>query len=215
MIWNGGVCMKVLLFNGSSHTKGCTYTALTEIAATLIQEGIGTEILQIGSQPVRDCIGCGQCVGKNACIFQDDVVNEWIQKAAEADGFIFGSPVYYAHANGRILSVMDRMSYAGGAVLKYKPAAAIVSARRAGTTASLEIMSKHFTINQMPIVSSTYWSMVHGSTPEDVQKDLEGLQTMRNLGRNMAWLLKSIEAGKAAGVRLPEAETAYRTNFIR
>lgn len=207
--------MKVLLFNGSSNQKGCTYTALTEIAATLIQEGIGTEILQIGAQPIRDCIGCGQCAGKNACIFKDDVVNEWIQKAAEADGFIFGTPVYYAHPCGRILSAMDRMSYAGGSVFTHKPAAAIASARRAGTTATLDAMNKHFTINQMPVVSSTYWNMVHGKTPEDLKQDLEGLQIMRNLGRNMAWLLKSIEAGKAAGIKKPEAEREYMTNFIR
>lgn len=207
--------MKVLLFNGSSNTKGCTYTALTEIAATLIQEGIGTEILQIGAKPVRDCIGCAQCVGKNACVFGDDMVNEWLPKVKEADGFIFGTPVYYAHPDGRILSVLNRMFYAGGAYFAHKPGAAIASARRAGTTASIDVLNKYFTINQMPVVSSTYWNMVHGSSPEDVKQDLEGLQTMRNLGRNMAWLLKSIEAGRAAGIKLPEAERSMRTNFIR
>ena len=207
--------MKVLLMNGSCHAKGCTYTALTEIAATLIQEGIATEILQIGGKPVRDCIGCGQCAGKNACVFDDDMVNEWLQKAKEADGFIFGTPVYYAHPDGRILSVLDRMFYAGGSYFAHKPGAAIASARRAGTTASIDVLNKYFTINQMPIISSTYWNMVHGNKPEDVKQDLEGLQTMRNLGRNMAWILKSIEAGRAAGVKEPVAERDSRTNFIR
>ncbi len=207
--------MKVLLMNGSCHAKGCTYTALTEIAATLIQEGIATEILQIGGKPVRDCIGCGQCAGKNACVFDDDMVNEWLQKAKEADGFIFGTPVYYAHPDGRILSVLDRMFYAGGSYFAHKPGAAIASARRAGTTASIDVLNKYFTINQMPIISSTYWNMVHGNKPEDVKQDLEGLQTMRNLGRNMAWILKSIEAGRAAGVKIPAAERDNRTNFIR
>ncbi|MDO5572750.1 MAG: flavodoxin family protein [bacterium] len=207
--------MKVLLFNGSCNAKGCTYTALTEIAATLIQEGIATEILQIGGKPVRDCIGCGQCAGKNACVFDDDMVNEWLQKAKEADGFIFGTPVYYAHPDGRILSVLDRMFYAGGSYFAHKPGAAIASARRAGTTASIDVLNKYFTINQMPIISSTYWNMVHGNKPEDVKQDLEGLQTMRNLGRNMAWILKSIEAGRVAGVKEPVAERDSRTNFIR
>ena len=143
------------------------------------------------------------------------MVNEWILKAKEADGFIFGSPVYYAHPDGRILSVLDRMFYAGSSCFAYKPGAAVTSARRGGTTASIDVLNKYFTINQMPVISSTYWNMVHGSTPEDVKKDLEGLQTMRNLGRNMAWLLKSIEAGKAAGVKIPVAERNQRTNFIR
>ncbi len=207
--------MKVLLFNGSANQKGCTFTALTEIASVLEQEGIGTEILQIGGQPIRDCIGCGQCAGRYCCIFEDDPVNEWIEKVKEADGFIFGTPVYYAHASGRIQSVMDRMFYSGGRWMAHKPAAAIASARRAGTTAALDVLNKHFTINQMPVVSSTYWNMVHGNTAEEVLQDAEGLQTMRNLGRNMAWLLKCIEAGKQQGIVAPKAERKSRTNFIR
>lgn len=207
--------MKVLLFNGSCRTNGCTFTALSEIAKTLNAEGIETEILQIGSLPIRDCIGCGKCAGKNRCIFDDDIVNSWIEKAKTADGYVFGTPVYYAHPSGRILSAMDRLFYAAGSIFKHKPAAAIVSARRGGTTASLDAISKYFGITQMPIVSSTYWNMVHGSTPDDVRQDLEGMQTMRNIGKNMAWLLNCIIAGKEAGIEPPIAEKNNRTNFIR
>lgn len=209
--------MKVLLFNGSSNTHGCTYTALEEIASALQNNGIETEIIQIGKDAVRDCIGCGACRkidGK--CVLKDDIVNEIIEKAKTADGFIFGSPVYYAHPSGRLLSFMDRIFYAGGANFAFKPAAAIVSARRAGTTASLDAITKHFTINQMPVVSSNYWPMVHGAqnSPDDVKQDLEGLQIMRVLGNNMAWLLKCIEAGRKAGIDKPQAEERVWTNFI-
>ena len=209
--------MKVLLFNGSSNTHGCTYTALEEIASALQNNGIETEIIQIGKDAIRDCIGCGACrkIG-GECVFKDDIVNEVIEKAKTADGFIFGSPVYYAHPSGRLLSFMDRIFYAGGANFAFKPAAAIVSARRAGTTASLDAITKHFTINQMPVVSSNYWPMVHGAqnSPDDVKQDLEGLQIMRVLGNNMAWLLKCIEAGRQAGIDKPQAEERVWTNFI-
>lgn len=209
--------MKVLLFNGSSNTHGCTYTALEEIASALQNNGIETEIIQIGKDAIRDCIGCGACrkIG-GKCVFKDDIVNEVIEKAKTADGFIFGSPVYYAHPSGRLLSFMDRIFYAGGANFAFKPAAAIVSARRAGTTASLDAITKHFTINQMPVVSSNYWPMVHGAqnSPDDVKQDLEGLQIMRVLGNNMAWLLKCIEAGRKAGIDKPQAEERVWTNFI-
>ena len=210
--------MKVLLFNGSSNEYGCTYTALKEIADVLENNGIDSEIIQIGKGPIRDCIGCGACrkVG-GQCVFKDDIVNESIAKAKDADGFIFGSPVYYAHPSGRLLSFMDRLFYAGGANFKFKPAAAIASARRAGTTASLDAIIKHFTINQMPVVSSNYWPMVHGgqNCPDDVKKDLEGLQVMRTLGNNMAWLLKCIDAGKKSGINYPTEEERIWTNFIR
>lgn len=210
--------MKVLLFNGSSNEYGCTYTALKEIADVLESNGIQSEIIQIGKGPVRDCIGCGACrkVG-GQCVFKDDIVNESIEKAKDADGFIFGSPVYYAHPSGRLLSFMDRLFYAGGANFKFKPAAAIASARRAGTTASLDAIIKHFTINQMPVVSSNYWPMVHGgqNCPDDVKKDLEGLQVMRTLGNNMAWILKCIDAGKKSGINYPTEEERIWTNFIR
>ena len=207
--------MKVLMINGSSHEKGCTFTALSEIAEVLHGEGIETEILQIGSKPVRDCIGCGGCRGKHHCVFNDDFINEWIDKAKEADWFVFGTPVYYAHPSGKILSALDRLFYAGGGAFAHKPGAVIASARRAGTTASLDALSKHLTIAQMPVISSTYWNMVHGNSPEEVKQDLEGLQTMRNLGRNMAWILKCIQAGREAGINAPEVEKGTRTNFIR
>lgn len=208
--------MKVLLLNGSSRPNGCTYTALREAADTLERNGIETEILFLGNEPVRDCTACGTC-GKQPgrCVFDDDIVNRVIEKAREADGFIFGTPVYYAHPSGRILSVLDRAFYVGKSAFAHKPAAAIASARRAGTTASLDVLQKYFTISQMPVVASTYWNMVHGHRPEDVRKDEEGLQTMRNLAANMAWLLKCIEAGKTAGIDAPQAESGARTNFIR
>lgn len=207
--------MKVLLFNGSSHANGCTFTALSEIAKILEQEGIETEILQIGAQPLRDCIGCRQCAATHKCVFNDDIVNGWIEKAQNADGFVFGTPVYYAHPSGRIMSALDRVFYAAGASFAHKPGAVIASARRAGTTASLDALVKHLTISQMPVVSSTYWNMVHGNTPDEVRQDLEGLQTMRNLARNMAWLLKCIDAGKQNGINAPQNEKTLRTNFIR
>lgn len=207
--------MKVLLFNGSNKTLGCTYTALSEIAKTLNTEGIETEILQIGAKPIRDCIGCNRCDGKQRCVFDDDIVNEWIEKATTADGFIFGTPVYYAHPSGRILSAMDRLFYAAGDCFAHKPAAVIASARRGGTTATLDTISKHLSINQMPVISSTYWNMVHGNTPDETKQDLEGMQTMRNLARNMAWILKCIDAGKKVGIDTPITETSAWTNFIR
>ena len=206
--------MKVLLINGSPRVNGCTYTALSEVAKVLNECGIDTEIAQIGTQPIRGCIGCGGCAGKNRCVFQDDITNEMIAKMEEADGLIIGSPVYFASPNGNLMSMLDRLFYAGKC-FAHKPAAAVVSARRAGTTVSLDDLQKYFGIRQMPVVTSTYWNMVHGSCPEDVRKDEEGLQTMRNLGRNMAWMLKCIEAGKKEGIMPPETENALRTNFIR
>ena len=208
--------MKVLLLNGSSRPSGCTYTALREVAVSLEVAGIETEILFLGNEPVRDCTACGTCAkvpGK--CVFDDDIVNRIIEKARGADGFIFGTPVYYAHPSGRILSVLDRVFYAGKSAFIHKPAAAIASARRAGTTATLDVLQKYFTISQMPVVTSTYWTMVHGKQPEDVLKDEEGLQTMRNLASNMVWMLRCIEAGKAMGIQPPQAESGARTNFIR
>ena len=206
--------MKVLLINGSPNEKGCTYTALSEVAATLNENGVETEIASIGKQPIRGCIGCGGCAGKRRCVFGDDIVNSMIEKMEQADGLIIGSPVYFASPNGNLMSMLDRFFYAGGC-FAHKPAAAVASARRAGTTVTLDDLNKYFGIRQMPVVSSTYWNMVHGSKPEDVKKDEEGLQTMRNLGRNMAWLLKCIAAGKENGVEPPMSENTNRTNFIR
>ncbi|MCM1368704.1 MAG: flavodoxin family protein [Roseburia sp.] len=207
--------MRVLLFNGSPHANGCTYTALHEVAKALLWEGIDTEIIQMGNKPIRDCIGCGGCAAKQRCVFDDDNVNEWIELAAKADGFVFGTPVYYAHPSGRVLSLMDRMFYAGGRNFAQKPAAVVTSARRAGTTATLDAIAKHLSINRMPIVSSTYWNMVHGNTPDEVERDAEGIQTMHKLGEHLAWIIKCIQAGKAAGIGPPVFEPILRTNFIR
>ena len=207
--------MKVLLVNCSSR-KECTYTALSKVAESLNEEGIDTEIINIGGTPIRDCIGCGMCAknGNSRCVFNDDIVNEIIEKAEESDGFIFGTPVYYAHPTGRILSVLDRAFYAGKKAFAFKPGASIISARRGGTVASFDVLNKYFTINQMPIVSSTYWNNVHGNNKEEVVQDLEGMQTMYNLGKNMAWLLKCIESGKKNNINTPENKMV-KTNFIR
>lgn len=208
--------MKVLLINGSSNKKGSTFIALSEVVKALEKEKIETEILQLGNVALRDCCGCLGCVNTHRCVFDDDIVNDIIEKAESFDGFVFGTPVYYAHPTGRILSLLDRVFFAGSYAFAYKPASAVVVARRSGTTASFDVMNKYFTINNMPIVSSQYWNNVHGRVPEDVPKDLEGLQIMRTLGRNMAWLLKCIELGKQNGIHKPEnAEEIIRTNFIR
>lgn len=206
---------KVLLLNGSGNEHGCTYTALNEIAEELKKEGIETEIFQLGKDPIRDCIGCGACGKMGRCVFNDDKVNEFVEKAKEADGFVFGTPVYYAHPSGRILSFLDRVFCSGSNVFAFKPGAAVASGRRAGTTASFDVLNKYFTIARMPVVSSNYWNMVHGNTPEEVKQDLEGLQVMRGIGQNMAWLMKCIEAGKAAGITYPQTEQKIKTNFIR
>ncbi|MBO7178700.1 MAG: flavodoxin family protein [Clostridia bacterium] len=208
--------MKVLLINGSPHDKGCTFTALNEIKKTLESESIEAEIFNIGTNPVRGCIGCGGCSKNDGkCVFTDDVVNEIIEKAKTSDAFVFGSPVHYAAPAGALCAVLDRVFYAGSANFKFKPGAAIVSCRRAGTTASLDCLNKYFTISNMPVVSSSYWNMVHGSKPEDVLKDEEGLQIMRGIGQNMAWLLKCIELGKNNGIDHPVPEAKIRTNFIK
>ena len=209
--------MNVLLVNGSSHPAGSTFTALSHVARVLNGEGIETEIFQLGSAPVRDCTGCGGCAreGKGLCVFGDDCVNALIEKARGADGFVFGTPVYYAHPTGRLLSALDRAFYAGGSAFAHKPGFAVAVARRAGTTASLDAVMKHFTINQMPVVSSTYWTVIHGAQAEDVPQDEEGLQTLGNGARNLAWLLRCIQAGRDAGVLPPQAERGKRTNFIR
>jgi len=205
--------MKVLLINGSPNPDGCTFTALREVAGALEAEGIETEIFQIGRQPVRGCIDCGGC-RNNRCAF-DDIANQALAKFESCDALVIGSPVYYASPNGSLLALLDRMFFAGSALMRLKPAACIVSARRAGTTAALEVLNKYPTIAQMPLVSSSYWNMVHGNEPAEVQKDEEGLKTMRVLGANMAYLLKCMEAGKAAGVAPPAPVQRVFTNFIR
>ena len=205
--------MKVLLINGSPRPKGCTYTALNEVAKTLEQEDIETEIIQVGQKDIRGCIGCRQCKTNGHCVF-DDEVNVVSKKFADSDGIVIGSPVYYASANGTLISFLDRLFYSTLADKTMKVGAAVVSARRAGTTATFDELNKYFTISQMPIVSSQYWNMVHGNTPEEVQQDLEGLQTMRTLGKNMAFLIKSIQLGKKQ-LGLPKKEESVHTNFIR
>ena len=185
--------MKVLMLNGSSNKKGNTNLALEEIGKQLENEGLEYEIFQMGGNPVRDCIGCGMCSDKG-CTFSDDKVNEFVAKAKEADGFIFGTPVYYAHPSGRVLSFLDRVFFSSGA---------------------FDVMNKYFGISQMPVVGSTYWNIAHGCLPGEAAQDAEGLQTMRNLARNMAWMIKSLKAAEAAGVQLPQTEDGSRTNFIR
>lgn len=193
--------MKVLLINGSRREKGCTYTALLEVAGALNAQGIEAEIIHVGSRAVNGEI--------------DAAVKECAELVKESDGIIVGSPVYYASPSGEVIAFLDRLFGVAGADLKFKPAAAIASARRAGTTATLDVLNKYFMYAQMPVVASCYWNMVHGSKPEDVLQDAEGVQIMKTLGKNMAWLLKSIEAGKAAGVAQPEPEQKVFTNFIR
>ena len=206
--------MKVLMLNGSSHINGTTMAALTEVGKALEEDGIEYEIFQIGGGPVADCLGCGQCT-ENGCIFSDDAVNAFVAKAKEADGYIFGTPVYYAHPSGRIQSFLDRVFYSSGKHFAHKPGASVAVARRGGTATTFDVLNKYFTISQMPVVSSTYWNMVHGNTPEEVRQDAEGMQTMRNLARNLLWMVQCIQAGKAAGLQPPQAESGARTNFIR
>ncbi len=209
---------KVLLVNGSPNAKGCTYTALKEIADQLERDGVGAEIYQIGTQPLSACLACRACAELKKCVI-DDAVNDFVNKAADFDGYIFGSPVHYASASGVIVPFMDRAffsaSMAGRRIFRHKPGAAIVSARRAGTTATLDQLNKYFQISEMPVISGRYWNMVHGSNPEQVRQDKEGLQNMRILAKNMAWFLKMREAAENAGITPPEPETIEWTNFIR
>jgi multimeric flavodoxin WrbA len=207
--------MNVMLVNGSPNEKGCTYTALCEVEKELNKQGIETEIFHLGKKPIRGCTACRKCSELGKCVFDDDAVNVALAKAEQADGFVFGSPVHYAGPSGFIKSFLDRCFFAGGDRFAYKPGAAIVSCRRGGAGSAFDQLTTYFTLSNMPVVSSQYWNMVHGGTPREVLQDLEGLQIMRTLGRNMAWLLKSIQAGKKAGVALPETEERVWTNFIR
>lgn len=206
--------MKVLLLNGSPHEAGCTFTALSEVGKSLNKQGIETEIYHIGTKPVRGCIACGVCrkEGKGKCVFDDDPANEIIDLISKADGVVVGSPVYFACINGTLSALLDRVFYSGNSKFHYKPAAGIVSCRRGGASAAFDRLNKYFTFARMPLVSSQYWNSVHGNTPEEVRQDLEGLQIMRTLGNNMAWMLKNIEAGQ---VEIPQYEPPARTNFIR
>ena len=207
--------MKVLLINGSPHVRGCTYTALSEVASELINQGISTQIFHIGTDPIAGCIACGACRKNGGRCFRNDVVNEVMSLAAQSDGIVLGSPVYYVSISGQLSSFLDRLFFAGSGLMANKPGAAVVSCRRGGASAAFDALNKYFTISNMPVVSSNYWNQVHGSNPAEVKQDEEGMQTMRQLGRNMAWLLKCIEAGKAAGIPMPETEERIWTNFIR
>ena len=210
--------MKVLLINGSPHEKGCTFTALNEVVNSLNKNGIETEIFWIGKKAIHGCIACWSCTRLGKCVFNDDGVNELAARLDEFDGFIFGAPVYYAGVAGSMCAFLDRLFFSGdesGKRFANKPGACVVSCRRGGASAAFDRINKYFTIRNMPIVSSQYWNQVHGNTPDEVKQDLEGMQTMRTLGENMAWLLKCIEAGKKAGVPLPEREEITFTNFIR
>ncbi len=211
--------MKVMLVNGSPHKDGCVNRALTEVASALGESGVESEIFWIGAKPVGGCAACGGCSKLGKCVF-DDCVNEFREKAAGADGFVFGAPVHYAHAGASLLGFMDRLFCSDGragnaSLFTHKPAAAVVSARRSGTTEAFSDIEKFFTISQMPVVSSRYWNNVHGNAATEVEQDLEGLRTMRVLGRNMAWMLRCIEAGRAAGIEPPLTEDGPATSFIR
>ena len=203
---------KVLLINGSPHANGCTAAAMEEMIRTFEEEGIETELIHIGNKDIRGCIACGQCGMLGKCVF-DDLVNETALKLAEADGLVVGSPVYFGSPSGTIISFLDRLFYSSGNIDKHmKAGAAVVSCRRGGATASFDVLNKYFTISSMPVVSSTYWNQVHGFTAEDVKKDLEGLQTMRNLARNMAFMIRAFEAEKERN-GFPEVERGFFTSF--
>lgn len=206
--------MNVLMINGSPHAEGCTYTALCEVAKELNKENIETKIVHIGTKPVAGCIACGKCAKTGLCVFNDDPVNMCIELAKNADGLVVGSPVYYAGPNGSLCSFLDRMFYYKSKSYAYKPAAAVVNCRRGGASATFDRLNKYFTISNMPVVSSQYWNSTHGFTPEDSIQDLEGMQTMRTLGKNMAWLIKCIDYAKNS-VPYPERETQVMTNFIK
>ena len=207
--------MKVLLVNGSPKEKGCTFTALSFVAEELEAAGVNTQIYHLGKEAIEGCRACGYCFKNDSCVIGDSV-NTFVELAKEADGLVVGSPVHFASATGALTAFLDRVFYSSkGSPFHYKPGAAIVSARRAGTTATLDQLQKYLLYSRMPLVPSQYWPMIHGTTPDEVVQDLEGVQIMRTLGRNMAWLLRAIEAGRAAGIEPPPEERRIRTNFIR
>lgn len=210
--------MKVLLFNGSSHSNGTTMRALEEIIKVFESEGVETEVYQLGSKPIADCVACSTCNTTGKCAI-DDGVNEFVEKARAADGFVFATPVYYAHPTGRALSFLDRAFFSGKGdaydAFKFKPGAAVAVARRGGASATLEALGKYFGIAQMPTAGSTYWNMLHGQKAADAERDEEGLQTMRNLARNMVWMMRCFDEGKKRGIPYPAYERAAVTNFVR
>lgn len=205
--------MKVLMINGSPHREGNTFLALSEVAKALEEEGIESEIVWIGTKAVQGCIACYKCMELGRCVFHDDLYNTLLEKSKDCDALVVGSPVYYAGPNGSLCAIMDRLMYSGGKNFAYKPAASVAVCRRGGASAAFDRLNKYFTILNMPVVSSQYWNMAYGREPGDVLKDGEGLQTMRTLGRNMAWMLNKIHAG--GNPDYPAKETPVRTNFIR
>lgn len=212
--------MKVILVNGSSHPHGTTMRALEEMIRIFEGEGVEAEVIQLTGKPIADCIQCGKCESLGRCVFDEDGVNTFVAKAREADGFVFASPVYYAHPSGRICSFLDRAFFSsantdGYGAFRFKPGAAVAVARRGGTTASLDALNKYFGIAQMPIAGSTYWNMAHGMVATDAPHDAEGMQTLRNLARNMIWMMRCFDAGKKSGIPDPEAETDAFTCFVR
>ena len=204
--------MKVLLINGSPHKKGNTYIALSEVATALEKEGVATEIVSIGTKAIQGCIACNKCQETGVCVFNDEPYRTIREKLQQADGVIIGSPVYFAGPNGMLCALLDRLFYSCRSALLYKPAASVAICRRGGASATFDRLNKYFTITNMPVVSSQYWNSVHGRRPGEAVQDLEGLQIMRTLGRNMAWLLKNIHQN---GLQIPELEQTIRTDFIR
>ena len=212
--------MKVLMLNGSFNPDGSTSAGLEIMAKTFAEEGVETEIVTVGGKPIADCIACGKCAELKRCVFANDAVNDFAEKAKTSDGFVFGSPVYYAHPSGRIQSFLDRLFFSTMnadryASLRHKPCASIVVARRAGTSASFDVLNKYATISQMIVVGSTYWNEFHALTKDDVPQDPEGLQTLRNLARNMVYVMKCQKAGRDAGILPPANESGVFTNFVR
>ena len=203
---------KVILLNGSPNAKGCTATALSEMIKVLNEEGIETELIQIGNKAIRGCVSCDSCAKTGKCVFDGDLVNEVAKKFEEADGLVVGSPVYYASPNGTVLSFMDRLFYSTSFSKHMKVGAAVTSCRRGGNTATFDVLNKYFSISGMPIATSTYWNQVHGFSAEDVKKDLEGLQTMRNLARNMAFMIKAFSLAKES-IGYPVVEKEHFTSF--
>ncbi|MBQ6631223.1 MAG: flavodoxin family protein [Romboutsia sp.] len=204
--------MKVLLINGSPNEKGSTYTALCEVSKSLENNNIESEIFHIGKKAVQGCIACRKCYEIGKCTFNDELYNRLFDKIKEADGIVVGSPVYYSGPNGSLCALLDRLFYSASYLMSNKPAAAVVSCRRGGASATFDRLNKYFTINQMPVVSSQYWNSIHGNNADEAKQDLEGLQTMRVLGNNMAWMLKMIKNSKED---LPKKEDRIATNFIR
>jgi len=207
--------MAILLVNGSPHLKGCTYTALSVVAERLEKNGLTTMMLQIGTKPVRGCIACSKCAENGHCVFTDDPVNETVDLLREAEGLVVGAPVHYAGPCASVCALLDRVFFLKSIPYAFKPAAAVVSCRRGGASASFDRLNKYFTIARMPLVSSQYWNSIHGNTAEETRQDKEGLQIMRTLGDNMAWLVKCIAAGRAVGIIPPASEPWEATNFIR